>query len=331
MSGISSKTLNFGKENNLQRFNSAELNNDFDLNQYEFFFRNYNPQIGRWQGLDTKPKEMISLYAAMENNPIVNVDFLGDTTIYYAYGTNRILRQINNEGAIEHIQVNEILANAFHVLFNVLNSGMDADEADLSDQEVANQYVTQLNGTLDNAEAIYGDMLESVGYGRDVITRATGALSLSFEGHANSENRNEANGTLYIRRHFDNGTNVNIAEYTAIGGPYGNGSPENGNYYANTARRRGDNPGMIREGVGFSLNLNPMFNTGRSLLRIHPDGNRAGTQGCIGLQVNSTQLTNFYNTMRNYLQTHPQIAVNVNIQGNPNNNGRGNRVNNNGE
>jgi RHS repeat-associated protein len=78
MAGISSKAA--GKlENKKEKFNGAELNPDFDLNTYEFYYRTYDPQIGRWYGLDTKPTDMISLYAAMANNPIRYADPLGDT------------------------------------------------------------------------------------------------------------------------------------------------------------------------------------------------------------------------------------------------------------
>jgi hypothetical protein len=79
------------------------------------------------------------------------------------------------------------------------------------------------------------------------------------------------------------------------------------------------------------MNLNPQFATGRNLERIHPDGNIPGTQGCIGLQVDANRLQEFRSTMREYLRTHGNISVNVNIQDNPNNNGRGGRVINNGE
>jgi RHS repeat-associated protein len=78
MSGISSKAAG-GLENKKEKFNGAELNTDFDLNTYEFFYRTYDPQIGRWHSLDTKPTDMISLYAAMANNPIRYADPLGDT------------------------------------------------------------------------------------------------------------------------------------------------------------------------------------------------------------------------------------------------------------
>jgi RHS repeat-associated protein len=69
MAGISRnalKGMNYA-ENRL-KFNSAELNVAFDLNSYEVLCRIYDPQIGRWHSLDTKPNEMFSFYAAKLNN-----------------------------------------------------------------------------------------------------------------------------------------------------------------------------------------------------------------------------------------------------------------------
>ncbi|OQP55782.1 RHS repeat-associated core domain-containing protein [Niastella populi] len=83
MAGISSKALGFGAPENKHKFNGIEQNNDFDLNTYEFFYRNYDPQIGRWHSLDTKPVDRISLYAAMANNPVRFTDPLGDTAVYF--------------------------------------------------------------------------------------------------------------------------------------------------------------------------------------------------------------------------------------------------------
>lgn len=81
--GISSKAFVFGGAENRYKFNSAELNTAFDLNSYEFFYRTYDPQIGRWHGLDTKPNEAVSLYASMLNNPIRFSDPLGDTVAVF--------------------------------------------------------------------------------------------------------------------------------------------------------------------------------------------------------------------------------------------------------
>ena len=112
-------------------------------------------------------------------------------------------------------------------------------------------------------------------------------------------------------------------QLSVIGGPYGNGSPPNGQYTVNNPRRRTDASGMIRDGYGFSLDLNPTFPTNRSLLRIHPDGNNAGTLGCVGLQVPATSLRIFYSTMRTYINAHGNINmnININIEGNPDNQG----------
>lgn len=83
MSGISSKALN-GVAENKAKFNSIEFNDDFDLNMYDAFYRNLDPQIGRFWQIDPRPNETFSVYSAMANNPIVFSDPLGDTTWLYS-------------------------------------------------------------------------------------------------------------------------------------------------------------------------------------------------------------------------------------------------------
>ena len=46
---------------------------------YSTIFRMYDPQIGRWNRIDTKPNEMWSPYFGMDDNPISFNDPLGDT------------------------------------------------------------------------------------------------------------------------------------------------------------------------------------------------------------------------------------------------------------
>ena len=59
-----------------------------------------------------------------------------------------------------------------------------------------------------------------------------------------------------------------------------------GAYLATNLRKRTD-VAMVRDGVGFSVDLSdkydPALKRRRSLLRIHPDGNAPGTQGCVGI------------------------------------------------
>ncbi|HET8689089.1 MAG TPA: RHS repeat-associated core domain-containing protein, partial [Methanosarcina sp.] len=77
MAGISSKAA--GKLENKRKFNGIEHNTDLDLNQYDAFFRNADPQIGRWWQIDPKPNTSESPYSMMGNNPISKADPLGDT------------------------------------------------------------------------------------------------------------------------------------------------------------------------------------------------------------------------------------------------------------
>ncbi len=80
MAGISSKALKNDYPNNKYKFNGIEQSNEFDINMYDAFYRNLDPQIGRFWQIDPKPGDAESLYSAMANNPILNSDFLGDTT-----------------------------------------------------------------------------------------------------------------------------------------------------------------------------------------------------------------------------------------------------------
>ncbi|MFB6454381.1 RHS repeat domain-containing protein [Chitinophaga sp. Hz27] len=81
MAGISFNALvgtNYPK--NRKEYNGIEHTTDLDLNQYDVFYRNLDPQIGRWNQVDPKIDEMEawSPYASNYNNPISYNDFLGD-------------------------------------------------------------------------------------------------------------------------------------------------------------------------------------------------------------------------------------------------------------
>ena len=69
-----------------------------------------------------------------------------------------------------------------------------------------------------------------------------------------------------------------------------------GRYRVEWPRRR-SKAGMVRDGFGFSFNLEPVFPTRRTHLRIHPDGGRPGTEGCVGVVGERPVLENFYRTV----------------------------------
>lgn len=79
MRGISSKAA--GKLENKYKYNGIELNEDLGLNTYDAFYRNLDPQIGRFWQIDPKIEsaEAWSPYSAMLNNPIRYADPLGDS------------------------------------------------------------------------------------------------------------------------------------------------------------------------------------------------------------------------------------------------------------
>ncbi len=80
MAGISSKALSFGSPENKYRYNGIELENDFELNAYDAYYRELDPQTGRWWQVDPKIENMEawSPYASNFDNPITYSDPLGD-------------------------------------------------------------------------------------------------------------------------------------------------------------------------------------------------------------------------------------------------------------
>ncbi len=83
MAGISSQARRPNYVENKKRFNGIELNMDLDINMYDAFYRNLDPQIGRFWQVDPKIEsaEAWSPYSGMLNNPIKNTDPLGDSTV----------------------------------------------------------------------------------------------------------------------------------------------------------------------------------------------------------------------------------------------------------
>jgi RHS repeat-associated protein len=120
MAGISSKALGFGNPENKAKFNSIEQNNDFDLNMYDAFYRNLDPQTGRFWQIDPKPNESVSPYTAMLNNPIKFSDPLGDTT--WVYNQNGVFCGV----------VNDKLKNQVHYINTEGDPGQPFDASGLS-------------------------------------------------------------------------------------------------------------------------------------------------------------------------------------------------------
>lgn len=82
IAGISSRKLsdpNEGRIKNTDLYNDKELIEDAELNWYDYGFRNYDPQIGRFPQLDPLTDEYPELtpYQYASNDPITNIDLDG--------------------------------------------------------------------------------------------------------------------------------------------------------------------------------------------------------------------------------------------------------------
>jgi RHS repeat-associated protein len=79
MAGISSQALNFGGSENKELFVKQQFNDEFDVDFYQFKYRNEDPQIGRFLQVDPLSEKFTynSVYSYAENRPISGIDLEG--------------------------------------------------------------------------------------------------------------------------------------------------------------------------------------------------------------------------------------------------------------
>lgn len=130
--GISSKAV--GKIENKKLYNGIEFNSDFDLDSYDAFYRNLDPQTGRWWQVDPKIENMEawSPYASMFNNPILKNDPLGDYPDGGGDGDQKGAIRNSTEWEWEKDPVSASIHDATHFIFEM--TGINAMDDFIADR-----------------------------------------------------------------------------------------------------------------------------------------------------------------------------------------------------
>ena len=107
-----SNTLSSGSVNYQYKFNGKELQNEFDINLYDYGARNYDPSIGRWMNVDPLAEEFPdwSPYSYGFNNPLRFTDPTGMAP------EDIILRGKNNSSVTIKTDLVDISVNAGSVV-----------------------------------------------------------------------------------------------------------------------------------------------------------------------------------------------------------------------
>src|SRR5581483_7434368 len=224
------------------------------FNFYEYRARAYNAKFGRFMSEDPKLFDAgdYNLFRYCHNDPVDNVDPLG-------LEENLAQKPISAwDPTGRAFEVDLTISERISLWQKSMETSIGGEQATLTLQSV------QIRDAL-SRQLGQGSFRD-----QHIEFRPTGKTTTSLAGNPITRGK-----VIY----YVNGEPV--AVYPANSGGFksknslviGNDTrTPAGHYLGTNFHKRYDNAGMVREGVGFSLNLNPLFYTNRTLLRMHPDG-----------------------------------------------------------
>jgi RHS repeat-associated protein len=187
MNGLSYQNTSYSK--NLYLYNGKELQEEFDIDMYDYGARMYDPQLGRFHTIDPKAESFSfqSPYLYAGNDPIRNIDVNGEY-------------QLPTDFASQYPKTAKYLGNE-NIKRNFLQHGNISEM--LRSERFVNSMIKNSNWNYQSVEGIYSDMLnfkievtESAGstYGAGIIYLNKEML-LAFE---NAEDEEELAALIFL-------------------------------------------------------------------------------------------------------------------------------------
>jgi hypothetical protein len=267
----------------------------------------YDTRVGRRWQLDPKPLFSSSNYSTLLNSPISFFDLKGDTTIFYDINNGSFLGKIDDGSRLNHILINPDVYEE--------KMGGVAVENFQNDSKCADEMVADLISSAESLEITRND-------GFDYIARESEQyLFIALTG---------GQGTLEWRVRFDNTAQITIGTWRSQSdNKKGDERHPEGTFELSNLMWRKDKP-MWRDNVGFSIDIekrqkiwDPVLKRDRTSMEIHPDGEsngkwekNNGTEGCIGLQTNGSQLLEFYKAASSYFSNPNHKTMNLTVKHN---------------
>ena len=104
-------------------------------------------------------------------------------------------------------------------------------------------------------------------------------------------------------------------QWQCISGKYGKGPLPSGMYRIKDCYKlkpvKGETEAYTGKEFPWVARLTPQFKTDRTGLLIHPDGNKEGTRGCIGISKKENDVE-VYNAITNLLKSKKELILYVN-------------------